>query len=74
MRAIAQLQHPNIVAAMDAGEAVDPNPEGPVLHYLVMEYVPGQDLEALVKDRGTVAARAGLRSGSPGGRRPGRSS
>jgi response regulator RpfG family c-di-GMP phosphodiesterase/serine/threonine protein kinase len=52
MRSIAQLRHPNIVAAVDAGEAADPNPDGPVLHYLAMEYVPGQDLEALVRDQG----------------------
>jgi response regulator RpfG family c-di-GMP phosphodiesterase len=54
MRTIAQLQHPNIVGAIDAGEVGDPNPEGPVLHYLVMEYVPGQDLEALVTDKGPL--------------------
>ncbi len=54
MRSIAQLQHPNIVAALDAGECPDPNPDGPVLHYLAMEYIPGQDLEALVKDRGPL--------------------
>jgi response regulator RpfG family c-di-GMP phosphodiesterase len=59
IRAIAQLQHPNIVAAMDAGETADPNPDGPVLHYLVMEYVPGQDLEADVKENGPLGpARA----------------
>jgi response regulator RpfG family c-di-GMP phosphodiesterase len=59
MRAIAQLEHPNIVSAIDGGEAVDPNPDGPVLHYLVMEYVPGQDLEALVRDQGPLSpARA----------------
>jgi response regulator RpfG family c-di-GMP phosphodiesterase len=54
MRAIAQLQHPNIVAAIDAGQAADPNPDGPILHYLVMEYVPGQDLEVLVRDQGPL--------------------
>jgi response regulator RpfG family c-di-GMP phosphodiesterase/serine/threonine protein kinase len=54
VRAIAQLQHPNIVAAIDAGEAADPNPDGPVLHYLVMEYVPGQDLEIYVKSQGPL--------------------
>jgi response regulator RpfG family c-di-GMP phosphodiesterase len=54
MRAIAQLQHPNIVTAMDAGEAVDGNPDGPILHYLVMEYVAGGDLEAQVKSQGPL--------------------
>jgi response regulator RpfG family c-di-GMP phosphodiesterase len=55
MRAIAQLQHPNIVGATDAGETADPNPDGPVLHYLVMEYVPGEDLEAYVKVNGPLS-------------------
>src|SRR5947209_2346208 len=44
IRAISQLQHPNIVAAIDAGEAYDPDAGGPVLHFFVMEYVPGCDL------------------------------
>jgi response regulator RpfG family c-di-GMP phosphodiesterase len=54
MRAIAQLQHRNIVAAIDAGETPDANPDGPVLHYLAMEYVPGEDLEAFVKVHGPL--------------------
>jgi response regulator RpfG family c-di-GMP phosphodiesterase/serine/threonine protein kinase len=54
VRAIAQLVHPNIVAAIDAGELVNPNGTGPTLHYLVMEYVPGQDLEEYVLDRGPL--------------------
>jgi response regulator RpfG family c-di-GMP phosphodiesterase/serine/threonine protein kinase len=45
MRAVARLHHPNIVSAVDAGEVRSPNPELPVLHYYVMEYVPGRDLE-----------------------------
>jgi response regulator RpfG family c-di-GMP phosphodiesterase len=55
VRAIAQLQHPNIVAAIDAGAATDPNPDGPVLHYLIMEYIPGQDLEAYIKAQGPLS-------------------
>ena len=54
VRAIAQLTHPNIVVAMDAGEVAGPNPQDPVLHYFVMEYVPGQDLEEYVLDRGPL--------------------
>jgi putative two-component system response regulator len=46
VRAIAQLQHPNIVAASD---------DGPALHYLVMEYVPGQDLEEYVLAQGPAS-------------------
>jgi response regulator RpfG family c-di-GMP phosphodiesterase/serine/threonine protein kinase len=56
MRAVARLRHPNIVAAMDAGEVVEPGPAGQVLHYLVMEYVPGKDLEVYVKDHGLLPA------------------
>ena len=54
MRTVAQLQHPNIVAAIDAGEAAGTNPDDPTLHYFVMEYVPGQDLEQLVEQQGPL--------------------
>ncbi len=43
--AAAKLRHPNIVAADDAAEANG-------VHFLVMEYVEGQDLSALVKKNG----------------------
>src|SRR5262249_45678479 len=49
IRAIAQLQHPNIVGAMDAGECSAPDGRGTVLHFCVMEYVPGQDLEQYIR-------------------------
>jgi response regulator RpfG family c-di-GMP phosphodiesterase/serine/threonine protein kinase len=52
IRVIAQLQHPNIVAAFDAGEVVSPDANTPVLHFFVMEYVPGQDLEEYVQENG----------------------
>jgi response regulator RpfG family c-di-GMP phosphodiesterase len=52
IRAIAQLQHPNIVAAFDAGEAGNDDAHTPVLHFFVMEYVPGQDLEEYVQANG----------------------
>jgi putative two-component system response regulator len=55
MRTIAQLQHPNIVAAFDAGRTTPPDPDSPVLRYIVMEYVPGQTLEDLVQDCGPLA-------------------
>jgi response regulator RpfG family c-di-GMP phosphodiesterase/serine/threonine protein kinase len=54
IRAIAQLQHPNIVAAFDAGELSDPDGDGPVLHFFVMEYVPGRDLEEHVRSEGPL--------------------
>ncbi len=44
---IAQLSHPNIVMAYDADEAK-------VGHFLVMEYVNGQDLASLVQKQGPM--------------------
>src|SRR4029077_4852862 len=55
IRAIAQLQHPNIVAAMDAGETAGVDMKSPILHYLVMEYIPGHDLEEIVLEQGPLA-------------------
>jgi response regulator RpfG family c-di-GMP phosphodiesterase len=55
IRAIARLQHPNIVAAIDAGSTPDGGFEAPSLHYLVMEYVPGKDLEEYVIDHGPIS-------------------
>ncbi len=55
MRAVALLQHPNIVLAMDAGKLPGPDPESPPLRYFVMEYVPGQDLEEMVLAQGPLA-------------------
>ncbi len=46
-RAVAQLRHPNIVAAVDAGEEPGFGPEGVSIPYFVMEHVPGQDLDRL---------------------------
>ncbi|MBV9122592.1 MAG: SUMF1/EgtB/PvdO family nonheme iron enzyme [Planctomycetes bacterium] len=47
VKAAARLSHPNIVAAYDAEHAGD-------LHFLVMEYVEGQSLAALVEDKGPL--------------------
>jgi response regulator RpfG family c-di-GMP phosphodiesterase len=54
MRIIARLRHPNIIAATDAGrtESDDGNT---VLRYLVMEYVPGQDLEEVIRRQGPMS-------------------
>jgi serine/threonine protein kinase len=49
VEAAAKLLHPNIVAAFDAAEH-----QG--VHYLVMEYVDGQDLAQLVKHHGPLPA------------------
>jgi response regulator RpfG family c-di-GMP phosphodiesterase/tRNA A-37 threonylcarbamoyl transferase component Bud32 len=54
VRAIARLRHPNVVAAMDAGRVFSPHPDGPVLWYLVMEYVPGENLDDYVRSRGPL--------------------
>ena len=48
VQAAAKLSHPNIVAAYDADEAAG-------VHFLVMEYVDGQDLTALVKKQGPLS-------------------
>lgn len=45
---ISSLQHPNIVVAYDADEC----PTGP---FLVMEYVPGVDLEVIVQKNGPLS-------------------
>jgi response regulator RpfG family c-di-GMP phosphodiesterase/serine/threonine protein kinase len=59
MRIVARLRHPNIVAALDAGRVTSDGPDATVLWYLVMEYVPGLDLEAHVNNQGRLnTARA----------------
>jgi serine/threonine protein kinase len=47
-KAAARLEHPNIVAAYDAGEANG-------VHFLVMQYIDGIDLSSLVKKNGPLA-------------------
>ncbi len=54
MRVLAELQHENIVLAIDAGEAPAPGPNLPALLYLVMEVVEGGDLEHYIIDHGTM--------------------
>lgn len=53
VHAAAKLTHPNIVTAHDADE-VDGT------HYLVMEYVSGTDLSALVKQQGVLSVGQAL--------------
>jgi serine/threonine-protein kinase len=52
VEAAARLTHPNIVTAHDADEAKG-------VHFLVMEYVEGQDLYALVKGTGPLSVAQG---------------
>jgi len=49
-RSAARLSHPNIVAVFDSGSDAD-------LHYLVMEYVPGQSLAQLLAGQGRLTPR-----------------
>ena len=53
-RSVARLQHPNIVACLDAGRHTGAKSNKPVTDYFVMEYVPGQDLDALVRASGPL--------------------
>lgn len=46
-RAVAKLNHPNIVTAHDADEFRN-------IHFLVMEFVEGADLQAVVKQAGPM--------------------
>ncbi|RME40083.1 MAG: Stk1 family PASTA domain-containing Ser/Thr kinase [Thermoflexia bacterium] len=47
-RAAAQLDHPNIVTVYDVGQ--DGN-----LHYIVMEYVDGEDLKSILRREGRLS-------------------
>lgn len=47
VKAAARLGHPNIVAAYDAEQAGD-------LHFLVMEYIEGTNLDQLVRSQGSL--------------------
>jgi hypothetical protein len=47
VRILSRLEHPNLVRAYEAGQ------QGKT-HYLVMEYVEGQDLRTIVRERGPL--------------------
>lgn len=53
VQASGRLQHPNIVAALDAREQVG-------LYYLVMEFVDGIDLAHWIKQRGAMSLPAAI--------------
>ena len=59
-RMAAAIDHPNVIPVYAAGES-----DG--LLYLVMRYVGGTDLHALLRERGAPRARAGGRHRRPGG-------
>jgi len=48
VEAAGKLKHPNLVAAQDADEDRG-------VHFLVMDYVEGHDLDRMVRDRGPMA-------------------
>ena len=56
VRVIAQLKHPNIVEVLEAGETREGDEHSPILHYYVMEYLQGHNLEELVEVRGPLPA------------------
>lgn len=47
-RAVASLSHPNIVSIYDVGQE-----DG--IHYLVMEYVDGEDLKSIIRREGSLS-------------------
>lgn len=54
MQVLADLHHPNIVLAYDAGELPAGGPKTPRLAYLVMELVDGGDLEQHTVEHGVA--------------------
>ncbi len=50
-RAVARLQHPNIVACLDAGREFRSVPSAHPRDYFVMEFIPGQDLDGLIREK-----------------------
>jgi len=53
-RAVARLQHPNIIGCSDAGRADRTGPGGAARDYFVMEFCPGQDLYHHVREKGPL--------------------
>ncbi|MFZ5649432.1 MAG: Stk1 family PASTA domain-containing Ser/Thr kinase [Bacillota bacterium] len=53
-QAVASLSHPNIVSIYDVGREGD-------MHYLVMEYVDGEDLRSIIKREGRLDPERAVR-------------
>jgi serine/threonine-protein kinase len=51
-RAVASLDHPNVVRAYDIDHELDGDRE---IHFLVMEYVKGQSIQDMVTDHGVLS-------------------
>ena len=60
-RTAARLSHPNIVQVYDAGED---ELDGRYVSYIVMEYVSGGDLEALLDKKGPLVEKKLARIGA----------
>ena len=56
-RAVAKLQHPNIVVCFDAGRVKRTSTSDGNRDYFAMEFIPGQDLYGLVKEKGPLSPR-----------------
>jgi eukaryotic-like serine/threonine-protein kinase len=53
VRAMAQIRHPNVLQVFDYGsEKVGLDEEDTTVHYIVMEYVPGNTLRETMSDQG----------------------
>ncbi|HEX6509395.1 MAG TPA: protein kinase [Chloroflexota bacterium] len=53
-RAAAAINHPNVIAVYDWGEAGSDAPATAHLYYLVMEYIPGPNLKEVIRERGPL--------------------
>lgn len=58
MRSVALLDHPNIVAAIDAGVCPGADRREPDLYYFVMEHLAGKDLELFVREKPLAVSEA----------------
>ncbi len=58
MRAVSRLDHPNVVAAFDAGVRPRAHPDDPDLYFFAMEHLTGADLEHYVQDNTLSCAAA----------------
>ncbi|MFI6448600.1 PASTA domain-containing protein [Kitasatospora sp. NPDC050543] len=65
-QAVAALNHPGIVAVHDSGEDAD---ETGVLQYIVLEYVRGRPLTALLREAASASADASGTASASGARR-----
>lgn len=55
MRVLAELHHPHVVTAYDAGKIAAAGIKSPALLYLVMELVPGGNLDEYVRTNGPAS-------------------